>query len=280
MSSRNNPPTFLESLAPYRLPSVHSNPAYRVPLENRWIFLKIYGPKKPRWKYEIRRLLGRMGLRQPVEYQSPGQRKSFEEETLRRWKEKGYAVPEILASPFPELSALPHLSTTFLEGCTLGERLTSGRISVEEKRNLLSYLFEETARRHGQAITENDRWLFHIDANTRNILYDMDHDRFYHVDFEMGRHWESTIACAAREILKLLTTAAEDMKPTERTILYQAFQSAYPHEEVYRFLRENVYGRPFQGIHRWKDRRKKEKNPRRVTVYDILDHICRRVTSP
>jgi hypothetical protein len=280
MSSRNNPRTFLESLAPYRLPSVHSNLAYRVPLGNRWIFLKIYGPKKPRSKYEIRRILGRMGMRQPVEYQSPGQRKSFEEETLRRWKEKGYAVPELLASPFPELSRLPHLSTTFLEGCTLRERLTGNRISVEDKKSLLSSLFNETARRHGQAITENDRWLFHIDANTRNIIYRRDPDLIYHVDFEMGRRWECTIDCAAREILKLLITAAEDMKPEERTVLYQAFQSAYPHEEVYRFIRKSVCGRYFQGIHRWKDRRKKEKNSRRVTVYDILDHISSKKTSP
>jgi len=203
----------------------------------------------------------------------------FEEETLRRWKEKGYAVPEILTSPFPELSALPHLSTTFLEGSTLRECLTTSRLSLEYKNNLLSSLFKEIARRHDQAFMENDRWLFHIDANTRNIIC-TDSDRICHVDFEMGRHWESTIACAAREILKLLSTAAGDMKPPERTILYQAFQGAYPHEEVNRFIRKSVYGRPLQGIHRWRNKRKKEKNPRAVTVYDILDQIPLRVTLP
>jgi len=167
MSSRNESRSFLESLAPYRLPSAHSNFAYRVPLENRWIFLKIYGPKKPRSKYEIRQFLGRMGLRQPVEYRSPEERQSFEQETLRHWKETGFTVPEVIDAPFPELSALPHLATTFVEGPTLREQLSRSRLSPEDKKVLLSALFDEVARRHDRAFAENDRWLFHIDANTR-----------------------------------------------------------------------------------------------------------------
>ena len=279
MSSRNEPRFFLESLAPYRLPSAHSNFAYRVPLENRWIFLKVYGPKKPRSKYEIRQFLGRMGLRQPVEYRSPEERKAFEEETLRHWKGGGFTVPDVVDAPFPELSALPHLATTFIEGPTLREQLSGSRLSPEDKKALLSALFDEVARRHDRAFTKNDRWLFHIDANTRNIIC-TDGGHICHVDFEMGRPWESAITCAAREITKLLMTVAEDMPPSERRILYHAFQSTYRHDEVRRFIGKSVYGRPFQGIHRWMSSRRKEKDPRAVTLYDILDHLPPGVISP
>jgi len=63
------------------------------------------------------------------------------------------------------------------------------------------------------------------------------------------------------------------MPPPERRILYHAFQSTYHHDEVRGFIGKSVYGRPFQGIHRWKDSRKKEKDPRAVTLYDILDQL-------
>jgi len=279
MSSRNDPRTFLESLTPYRLPSAHSNFAYRVPLGRTWVFLKVYGLKKPRSKYEIRQFLGLMGLRQPVEYRSPKERKSFEEKTLRHWKEAGFIVPDVMDSPFPELSALPYLATTFIEGSTLRELLVSSRLSVEDKKALLSSLFDEIARRHERAFSENDWWLFHIDANTRNIIY-TNHDRICHVDFEMGRPWESTTACAAREITKLLITSAEEISPPEREILFQSFQNAYPHQEVLDIIRQSVYSRSFQLIHRWNDTRRKNRNPQAVTLYDILDHLPSRVTSP
>ncbi len=272
MSSRNEPQFFLESLEPYRLSSAHSNFAYRVPLGNRWIFIKIYGPKKPRSKYEARRFLGRMGLRQPVEYRSPEQRKVFEEETIRHWEKAGFTVPDLVDAPFPALSALPHLATTFVEGPTLREQLSGNRLSPEDKMALLSALFDEISRRHERAFAENDRCLFHIDANTRNIIC-TDGGLICHVDFEMGRPWEPAIVCAAREITKLLTTAAEDMPPPEQRTLDHAFQSAYRHEDVRRFIGRSVYGRPFQRIHRWMDSRKKDKNPRAVTLYDILDRF-------
>jgi len=70
------------------------------------------------------------------------------------------------------------------------------------------------------------------------------------------------------------------MPPPERRILYHAFQSTYRHEEVRRFIGKSVYGRPFQVIHRWKDSRKKEKNPGAVTLYDILDHLPPGVMAP
>jgi tRNA A-37 threonylcarbamoyl transferase component Bud32 len=175
-------------------------------------------------------------------------------------------------APFPELSALPHLATTFIEGPTLREQLSGSRLSPEDKKALLTDLFDEVSRRHDRAVTENNRWLYHIDANTRNIIH-TDGGRICHVDFEMGRPWEPAIACAAREITKLLTTAAEDMPPPEQKTLCNAFQSAYHHEDVRRFMGKSVYGRPFQGVHRWMDHRKKEKNPRAVTLYDILDRL-------
>jgi len=270
MYSRNRRSEFLSRLAPYSLKSVHSNKAYRIPLDGSSVFLKVYGPKKPRFIYEIRCLVNRMGLRQPIEYLSPRKRKAFEEACLKHWREKGFPAPEALPSPFPEFDEIPHLATTFIEGVTLRRVLAEENSS---KSDLLENFFVEILKRHQLAFRTQDNLLFHPDANTQNIL--VVKNQFYHVDFEMGRPWESPMESACREISKLLISMGEDLKHTERKRIYALFKKCYQNKELFDCLHKSVIDRPFQKLHRWRDEQKKSKDPRRVTLYDILDYYHR-----
>ncbi len=261
---------FLNRLAPYALKSLHSNDAFRVPLNGLSVFVKVYGPKKPRFSYEIRCLLDRIGVRQPIEYLPPRKRKAFEEACLRRWRERGFQVPEVVASPFPDYEAVPHLSTTFVEGVTLRRLLNQGYASC---RALLRDFFEDLSKRHRLAFRTRDPFLFHIDANTQNIL--VADQRFYHVDFEMGRPWETPMECACREVSKLLVSLGEDLKPGERKLVYALFIKSYENKDLLDTLARSVNQRPFQKLHRWRNERKKTRNPQRVTLYDILDDFHR-----
>jgi len=268
MYSRNRRSEFLSRLAPYSLKSVHSNKAYRIPLDGSSVFLKVYGPKKPRFIYEIRCLVNRMGLRQPIEYLSPRKRKAFEEACLKHWREKGFLVPVVLASPFPEYKEIPHLSTKFVEGTTLKVVLKQGYVS---SRDVLGNFFEEISKRHQRALRTQDHYLFHVDANTQNIL--LVENQFYHVDFEMGRPWEKPRESACRELSKLLISIGEDVEPEERNFVYALFKKCYGNSDLLDRLDRSVNGRPFQKLHRWRNEKKKRINPRCVTLYDLVDSL-------
>ncbi len=216
--------------------------------------------------YEIRSMLNRIGMRQPIEYRPPRKRKECEESYLRHWREKGFHVPEILASPFPEYKDVPHLSTTFVGGVTLKLLLQKGYSS---SKKILMNLFSDMSKRHRLAFLTKDFFLFHVDANTRNIL--VAGNRFFHVDFEMGRPWEDPLESARREVSKLLISIGEDLKPNERDLVFSLFKKCYINKDLLDSLVGSVNERPFQRYHRWRNERKKIRNPQRVTLYDLVD---------
>jgi tRNA A-37 threonylcarbamoyl transferase component Bud32 len=270
MYSRKRENDFLNLLAPYALKSVHSNKAYRIPLNNGFGFVKVYGPKKPRLLYEIRSMLNRTGIRQPIEYLSPQKRKICEENFLKHWHKNGFCVPDVLISAFPEYEDIPHITTTFVEGSTLKTILREG---FSSSKDALENLFTDISERHKLAFKAKDNFLFHIDANTQNILRVK--NMFYHVDFEMGRPWETPMECAVREISKFLVSMGEDLKSEERTPAYALFKKYYANHDVLDFLDRSVNQRSFQKLHRRRDEKKKLKNPHRVTLYDITDYFNR-----
>jgi tRNA A-37 threonylcarbamoyl transferase component Bud32 len=271
MSFRKDSDGMLRAFEKYRIASTHTNAAFKIPFEGTYLFLKVYGPKHPRLPYEIRKFLNTMGVRQPVEYRSPLERKIFEEETLRHWESHGYRVPAITDNPFPELSAIPTLTTQFITGVTLREFIGDETITLKEKERRLSDLFHEISLRHHHAFSLNDTRLFHIDANTRNIIFS--EDITYHCDFEMGRLWQSPIACASREIMKLLVSIGEDSDLSVRDFFFSHFKEAYEMRDVSDFIKEGASGRSFQAIHRYRNARKKRGNPGKVTPYDILHYL-------
>ena len=167
MYSRNRESNFLSRLAPYALKFSHSNDAYRIPFNGQFVFVKVYGPKKPRISYEIRKTLNLLGIRQPIEYLSPRQRKTCEENYLKHWRKNGFCVPDVLVSPFPEYEDIPHLTTTFVEGITLRMIL---RREFSSSKDLLGNFIEDISKRHQLALKTKDNAFFHIDSNTQNIL--------------------------------------------------------------------------------------------------------------
>lgn len=208
-------------------------------------------------------------MRQPIEYWPPKQRKECEESYLKHWQEKGFYVPEILPSPFPEYEDVPHLSTTFVEGVTLKLLLKKDYSSSKE---ILMNLFTDMSKRHRLAFETHDNLLFHIDANTQNIL--VERNRFVHVDFEMGRPWEDPLENARREVSKLLISIGENLKPNERKPVYSLFKKCYRNKDLLNSLTNSVNERPFQKYHRWRNKKKKMRNPRCVTLYDLVDILC------
>jgi len=272
MSSRNSDALpLLRGIERYRISSLHSNACYKIPSHGSFVFLKVYRPKRPAATYAVRRFLGGMGFRQPVEYTSPGERRAFEEKTLRHWKAHGFTVPDIVDNPLKELGGIPVLATRFIEGLTLREMARNSSRSVEDRSGELRALFTEVAARHGSAFAAADPLLFHIDANTRNILFA--ENAVYHVDFEMGRPWEPPVLSATREVLKLLVTLAEDLDPESRAPVMKIFRDCYHHDEVFQRIRTGVIDRPFQSFHRFSNERKKKRNPHKVTLYDLMEYL-------
>jgi tRNA A-37 threonylcarbamoyl transferase component Bud32 len=271
MSFEKNNTVIIGKLAQYRITSDQTNAAYKIPVENDFIFLKIYGPKYPRLKYEIRKLLGNIGFRQAVEYASPEARRTYEATILSHWKANGYDVPDIIKNPFDELSGFPVLTTTFIDGLTLRQVLKTSAMTDEEKAKKLAVLFTEVAARHHQAILNNDNRLFHVDANTRNIIFA--HTAIYHVDFEMGRPWEPVLVCAAREVLKLLTSIAEDVESSSRGMVFRLFKEHYGRDDVHLHIVKGVKERPFQAVHRFNNSRKKLRDSHKITLYDIVQYL-------
>ncbi|HOO89209.1 MAG TPA: hypothetical protein PLA74_00160 [Syntrophales bacterium] len=268
MCSRNSRVDVKDRLEAYRIGSDHTNAAYRVPFNGGFVFLKIYGHKYPRIPYEIRRFMNSLGMRQPIEYTSPRRRRDFEKEILLHWRSNGYHVPEIIDNPFHELSKLPVLTTRYIEGMTVRELVQSDKVDEAEKREKIESLFHDIGMRHHSALLRGDNRLFHIDANTRNILFA--DNAIVHCDFEMGRPWESPVECASREILKALVSLTEDMEPSCMESLLTSFKDIYKEEEVYACIEKGISGRPFQAVHRYLNRRKKERDPGKITLYDIL----------
>ena len=271
MSSRSSRRDLRNEFEQYRIRSAHTNAAYKVPFDGGHLFVKVYGPKEPRIPYEVRKALGALGIRQPVEYRSPSYRRDFEEKILRHWNDHGYHVPPIVENPFHRLSPLPVLTTRYIEGVTIRDLFRSKRMKTAEREEHLTALFRDTGKRHRVALERGDTRLFHIDANTRNMI--LAEDTLYHCDFEMGRPWESPVQCAAREILKLLISLIDDMGTSYAEPVCRTFRGIYTEKTVYTGIKKGITGRPFQGIHRSNDRRKKETEPGRVTLYDILHFL-------
>ena len=192
----------------------------------------------------------------------------FEKETLRHWSACGYNVPAIMDNPFSELSGFPVLTTKYIEGMTIRDFVRSEKAGAAEKEKKMASIFRDTGERHNVALRSGDNRLFHIDANTRNIM--LAEDRIFHCDFEMGRPWESAVECASREVLKLLVSLIEDMGPSFLECVCRTFKNAYKEQSVYACIEKGIAGRPFQAVHRYLNRRKKNRNPLKVTLYDIL----------
>jgi tRNA A-37 threonylcarbamoyl transferase component Bud32 len=264
MFSKKNEAEIFEVLEKYRISSEHSNAAYKIPHLGRFVFLKIYRKNNSGLIRRASCLFAAMRNKLPVQYASPARRKAFEEETLRHWRKCGYCVPAVLENPFTQLNPFVGLVTEFIDGLTLRELVGGGKNNREDLRRL----FCEIEERHEKALRLEDNKLFHIDANARNIIFTT--ECIFRVDFEMGRPWEPPLVCARREILKMLVSLGDEVPLESREETFRLFKECYRRQEVYDFINRGVLQRPFQKWHQSKEKKKKRKNPRKITLYEIV----------
>ena len=185
------------------------------------VFIKTYGSKTPLWKYYSRWTLDLIGLRQPVEYYNKRKRLEFEYQTLKLWISYDLNVPEIIRKNSFDL----HLS--IIEGRTLHRIFTE---SNDIDMNLVIKLINDLNYRHHLAFKYNEPKLCHVDANLRNIVYS--NNKIFHIDFEMGREYESISMWAQREISKLLISLINNIPVSERDNVVRLFCNIYKHTSV------------------------------------------------
>jgi tRNA A-37 threonylcarbamoyl transferase component Bud32 len=252
-------------LEPYKLATATTNNLYRIPCEGGFVLLKIYRPKRPRLRYEVRKTLHNLGWRQPVEYQSCPLRRDFERDSLLQWNAHGFKAPRPLDAPFPVDGV--HLFMQWIEGRSVCDALhTDG----PGGQRVFEQIITEMARRHGSGILQKDLRLFHIDSNCRNLIVTT--QGIYHIDFEMGRAWESPLRHAERELMKFLVSVFNIVGRSVSADWIKRVRSLYPHTAVLELMRRNVRERPCQKWHQSRNARKKIIQGR-ATVYDIVEFL-------
>jgi len=220
------------------------------------VFVKTYGPKTPFWRYYFRSALNTIGIRQPVEYYNRSKRLDFEYRALKLWKHYDLNVPSVA---FKDKISL-HLS--IIKGRTLASKLSR---SVDFK--VITALFEDLNYRHQLAFEHNEPRLCHVDANLRNILYS--DQKIFHVDFEMGREYESVELWARREVSKLLISLLNILPFKNREEVLTLFCQHYSIQEVINSLIQSKLGRI--------DNKRKRAPNTQNTLYNLaldLSRIC------
>jgi serine/threonine protein kinase len=201
-------------------------------------------------------------------------RKRLEAQRLKLWSEAGFKVPRV-SKAITVATDEPYLVLEFISGITLREYLRSETIETKSKLSLLRKLFFENAIRHRRSISTNDRTFIHHDLNTGNIL--VTKDDFVLIDFEdqiRSKPGTPMNTLAGLEIRKLLRWATRDMGKKFLPQIVALMLEAYRWSDAPRTIVERVYRRPFQFLHRWRDRFKLKRNPWDVTKYDIADAIA------
>ena len=188
------------------------------------VFVKIYGPKKPLFKYYSRCFLDSIGLTQPIEYQNENKRLKFECRTLELWKAHHLNVPSVLKVKHLEV----HLS--IIKGRTLYDIFTES-VNLD----IVAQVFNDMNNRHQLAFKLNEPRLCHIDANLRNIIYSG--NKIFHIDFEMGRESEPVDMWAQREISKLLISISQ-VTDSMQNIL-SLFFDIYTHTKIIEKIIDN-----------------------------------------
>lgn len=187
------------------------------------VFVKIYGPKKPLFKYYSRCFLDYIGLPQPIEYQNENKRLKFECRTLELWKAHHLNVPSVLKVKHLEV----HLS--IIKGRNLYD-IFSESVNLD----IVAQVFNDMNNRHQLALKINQPTLCHVDANLKNIIYS--DNKIFHVDFEMGRDSEPVDMWAQREITKLLISISQKTNFMQRTDFIQnilpLFFDIYTHAKI------------------------------------------------
>jgi tRNA A-37 threonylcarbamoyl transferase component Bud32 len=206
------------------------------------------------------------------------ERRDRELETLRHWLAHGYRVPEVQEGAFEGLENLegPCLVMARLEGRSLEDLLRDPHRAPVEKLERVRQALLDNARRHARAMELADPRLVHHDANSGNLF--VAPDGIYHLDFETPLPRRPAAESAAIEVAKLARWIARDLGRERLDEVLGAVVEAYRGQrELLELLVRRIRGRPWQLFHRWRDRRRRRRDPGEVTKYDVADGIGARL---
>jgi tRNA A-37 threonylcarbamoyl transferase component Bud32 len=204
----------------------------------------------------------------------PQARCDYERTTLQLWATLSLPVPRVWDIDVPELRGAPYLITDYLGRLTLQEWLQDQAVPEAAKLSFLARIFTENHRRHRLAVERNEPRLIHADPNSSNILRAQ--EKFYFIDFERPAAFADLAEAAAVELGKFCRWTVRDFGVAQLEPVMQLLVEAYAGDKhLLRLFIERTCARPFQALHRWRDRRRKINHPGDVTKYDLADALLR-----
>jgi hypothetical protein len=97
---------------------------------------------------------------------------------------------------------------------------------------------------------------------------------FYFIDFEHASQLTDILTATANEVGTFARRVIRDLGPEHTRSVIERLLAAYQYDgEIFDKVEELTFGRPFQPLHRIKDRLRRLKNSRSVTRYDVADCI-------
>ena len=190
---------------------------------------------------------------------------------LSAWRAAGCTVPAVHDLVVSDLPG-PYLVFEYVAGSSLRQRLCSPKFCLTARLELSQAVLHCVRRRHELAVARGDAALIHPDANTGNII--LRGDRIVWIDLESPKRATSVLKAAACELGKLMRWMALDLGRGHLPALAERVAAVYAGlPGVPRELVKITHERPFQGWHRWRDRRRKAKAPEAVTKYDVADAL-------
>lgn len=237
--------------------------------------IKQYLPKPWTAKMAKYTLLRKLGFQVPVEYRPPSQRREFERQCLRLWREKGFEVPGERPLPATLDSDRPAIALEWVQGTRLDHLLGEIPCDETDKLDVIGNVYSEMRARHCMAIFENEHRLVHYDANSRNLI--IRNGRPVHIDFEMGHLTESIDYSAAREVLKLTLQLATRSGGNWFDAVIDLLVSKYAIRHILHRIIDDIYRRKLLRYHLKKDQRRKRKRPGLITKIDVAQALKRKL---
>ena len=116
--------------------------------------------------------------------------------------------------------------------------------------------------------------LVHPDPNTSNVIIASNRLGWFWIDLEAPSSGAPLPDQVVREMAKLFRWMARDLGRERLPAVADLFCDAYAGEEVLlRKLVERTLARPFQWLHRWRDRARRKADPADITKYEVSEAL-------
>jgi len=208
---------------------LRGNRIWIVPTPDGTVLQKLYAPHDAGPRYWVRLLLERV-----VRAKTPttvAARLATERDLLAVWCAAGCDVPADLTTRLPGLA---HPRVTVLEhvhGPLLGRLLASGRLSRDERDDLLRRFAAAWGRRHGLALERRAARLVQEHGTFLHVI--VSGERLVTIDLEQAfRPRRDVLPLVAKEIVAYVRSLAKGADPEVLRSDLEAIVAAYPRREI------------------------------------------------